>query len=201
MLTLYHSPMSRSGRIIWLLEELAADYQVVQVEIRRRDGSGGHDPKNPHPDGKVPALVHDGALITESSAIILYLTDLLPNSGTKLGPQIGDPERGPYLTWLAYYGDVMEPVYTLAWSGLADNPMLTATFRGVAEVEARLIGTLEKTPYLLGDTFTAADLLVCSPFTFMPDSIPDNKAVKDWLQRCMDRAAYRTAYEKDSTFG
>jgi hypothetical protein len=79
MLTLYHGPVSRSSRIIWLLEELGVtDYRIAITDIPRPDGTGAVDPSNPHPDKKVPALVDDDALVTESSAIVLYLTDKFP---------------------------------------------------------------------------------------------------------------------------
>lgn len=81
MLTLFHSLQSRSSRMIWLLEELGADYELRYVDIPRMDGSGRPAPANPHPDKKVPALAHDGALVTESAAICLYLTDLHPEAG------------------------------------------------------------------------------------------------------------------------
>ena len=71
-------------------------------------------------DKKVPALVHDGVLITESIAIVLYLTDIFRTSG--IGPQIGDPKRGPYLTWLAYYAGVIEPLIVSNFAGVADHP-------------------------------------------------------------------------------
>ncbi len=74
--------------MIWLLEELGADYEIAYVEIPRADGTGAPRSTQPHPDKKVPALVHDGALITESAAIMLYLTDLFPDAG--LGPKVGD---------------------------------------------------------------------------------------------------------------
>ena len=73
MLTLFHSPQSRSTRFLWLLEELGAEYEVEYVTIPRMDGSGAPDPKNPHPEKKVPALLHDGHLVTESVAVALYL--------------------------------------------------------------------------------------------------------------------------------
>ena len=67
MLTFYHAPHSRSGRIMWLLEEIGADYGTRYVDIVYGDGSGRRDPDNVHPDGKVPALVHDGALLTRAA--------------------------------------------------------------------------------------------------------------------------------------
>ena len=91
MLKLFHNPDSRSSRFIWLLEELALDYELIYVEIPRR-GTGSPDPANPHPDKRVPALTHDGHLITESAAIALYLTDAFPKAG--LGPPVGDPING-----------------------------------------------------------------------------------------------------------
>lgn len=96
MLTLFHSLQSRSSRMIWLLEELGADYEIRYVDIPKMDGSGRPAPANPHPDKKVPALAHDGALVTESAAICLYLTDLHPDAG--VGPGVGDPQRGAYLS-------------------------------------------------------------------------------------------------------
>ena len=65
MLTVFHAPRSRSTRIIWLLEETGLPDDLRCVTIRYMDGSGdGRDPANPHPDGKVPALRHDVALVT-----------------------------------------------------------------------------------------------------------------------------------------
>ena len=86
-------PQSRSSRIVWLLEELGADYMLKITDIPRMDGTGAPDPANPHPDKKVPALVDDGVLITESIAIVQYLTDKFPAAG--LGPRPGDQSEGP----------------------------------------------------------------------------------------------------------
>jgi glutathione S-transferase len=88
MITLYHAPRSRSSRIIFLLEELGAPYQLQIVSIRRRDGSGALDASNPHPHGKVPVIRDQDALVFESAAIALYLTDKFPEKG--IGPLPGD---------------------------------------------------------------------------------------------------------------
>ncbi len=85
------------------------------MNIPRMDGSGAADPDNPHPDKKVPALVHDGVLVTESAAIFAYLTDLFPHAG--IAPVVGDEKRGPYLSWLAYYAGVIEPVVSFETAG------------------------------------------------------------------------------------
>lgn len=197
MLTLYHAPQSRSCRIIALLKELDAlgKVDVEIVRIARYDGSGGADPKNPHPEGKVPLLVHDGVEIWESSAIILYLTDLFP--AAKLGPVMGDPLRGAYLSWLAWYAGVVEPVLVLAAAGLT-HPYIDATFRGVHELTNRLAKALEHSPYLMGDRYTAADLLLHSPYAWYAEMTPDVPAVKDWIARCMDRPSARFVTEFDA---
>ena len=197
MLTLYHSPRSRSSRIIRLIDELDIwdQIQIEAVTVPRNDGTGGHDPKNPHPEGKVPLLIHDGVAIWESNAIILYLTDLFPEAG--LGPRPGDPLRGRYLSWLAWYGNVVEPVLVCQVAALS-HPILDLTFRGVPEMSARLVSALETSPYLMGDSFTAADLLLVSPFTWFPDAAPDHPAVKDWITRCEQRASAKKMAEYDA---
>src|SRR5215472_12921980 len=101
MITLFHRPRSRSTRFIFLLEELEAPYQIHLVTTRNRDGTGGADPANPHPHGKVPAISDDGVVVFESPAIALYLTDKFPQK--RLGPLVGEADRGAYLSWLAYY--------------------------------------------------------------------------------------------------
>jgi glutathione S-transferase len=110
MMTLYHAPVSRSSAIATLVDELGIQDKVTVkiVSIPRMDGTGGTDPANPHPEGKVPLLVHDGHMIRERGAIILYLTDMFPAAG--LGPLPGEPMRGEYLSWLSWYQGVMEPV-------------------------------------------------------------------------------------------
>lgn len=186
MLTLYHAPQSRSSRIVTLIDEMgiADKVEIRTTNIVRRDGSGGIDPANPHPEGKVPCLVHDGTVITESAAIILYLTALFPDSG--MAPLPGTPRRGAYLTWLFWYGSGMEPVIFMQLAGVS-HPALHSNYRGPTEVAARLSKALEHGPYLLGDTYSAADLLVHSPFAWMPQTLPDVPAIRDWVARCQAR--------------
>lgn len=196
MLRLYHAPRSRSSRILWLIEELGADCEIVYTNITRQDGSGDEDDNNPHPDKKVPALLHDGHLITESSAIVLYLTDLYPQAD--IGPQESDPKRGEYLTWLFYYSGVIEPVVTFEFAGLGDNPALTRTFRGRSEMERRLLEALKHGPYLLGEKFSGADLLVASLGAVGRNMLPTGKLVDDYLARCNSRPALKASFAKDS---
>lgn len=196
MLTLHHAPQSRSSRIIWLLEELGAEYTIKITNIPRMDGSGASDPGNPHPDKKVPALVDDGVLITESIAIVQYLIDKFPAAG--LGPRIGDAKRGPYLSWLAYYAGVIEPVINIGFAGLADNQALQRTFRDRAALDRHILAALEGSPYVLGDRFTGADILIASMGQWARTMLPEGAVIDAYLERCNTRPALARARAKDA---
>ena len=195
MLTLHHAPRSRSSRIVWLLEELGADYLLKITDIPRMDGSGAPDPANPHPDKKVPALLDDGVLVTESIAIVQYLTDKFPGAG--LGPPVGHPKRGPYLSWLAYYAGVMEPVVSLELAGLADNQMMHRTFRDRAALDRRVVAALGAGPYVLGEQFSGVDILVASMGQFARRLLPAGAVVDAYLERCNGRPAMARAAARD----
>jgi len=194
MLTLYHAPQSRSSRFIWLLEEIGAPYEIAYANIRRRDGSGAPDARNPHPDKKVPALVHDGVLVTESAAICLYLSDAFPEA--KVGPRVGDPLRGPYVTWLAYYAGVLEPIVVARASGAAESDPAQA--RAYAAMTDRLHGALERGPFLLGENFSTADVLIASAFQWARQLMPSGAPFDRYLERIVQRPALQRALQKDA---
>ena len=186
MLTLFHAPQSRSSAIITLIDDMGiADWVNIQtVTIPRQDGSGHRDPANPHPEGKVPVLVHDGHIITERGAIILHLNTLFPDAG--LAPPVGTADWGAFAGWLTWYHAVMEPVLVLQYAGV-DHPLVGMTFRGHAEIAARIRTTLEKGPWLMGEQFSAADLLIHSPYAWFQDATPNDPLIRDWVARCMAR--------------
>ncbi|KUF09926.1 glutathione S-transferase [Pseudoponticoccus marisrubri] len=188
MPTLYHAPFSRSTTLLVLIEEMGLTdrIELCEVAVTRRDGSGGPDPRNPHPEGKVPYLVDGTDALSERGAILTYLTDRFPEAG--MGCPVGDPQRGAFLGWLFYYQGVMEPVLVLDEAG-CDHPVLRATFRDMGAVTARLEAALARGPYLLGARYTAVDLLLSSPFHVMPEAIPDRPAIRDWIRRCAARPA------------
>jgi glutathione S-transferase len=197
MLTLYHSPRSRSSRIVWLLEEVGEPYQIEYVTIRRQDGSGGRDPRNPHPDRKVPALVHDGDLVTESAAICLYLSDAFPRA--RLGPGPADPLRADYLTWLFYYPGVIEPVVIAKAKGTTEAD--PAEKEAYDAMESRLRAALERGPYLLGDAFSTADILLASVFQWGRQLMPQGEPFDAYLRRLSSRPALQRALQKDDPPG
>lgn len=194
MLSLYHSPNSRSSRFIWLLEELGVDHEIVYCDIKRRNGNGAPDAKNPHPEKRVPALTHDGELVTEQAAIALYLTDVFPMAG--LGIPVDAAGRAAYLSWLAFYAGEVDPAYVARslYGGRLD-PM---TERDAQRVVARVSMALAKGPYLLGNRFSAADILVSGPFEWDPNLAPADNAIKEWLARLAERPAAKRAAAKDS---
>ena len=183
MLTLYHAPMSRSNSIVTLIEMMGIRdrVRIVEVTIPRQDGSGGVDPQNPHPEGKVPYLVDGDDHLRERGAIIAYLTDMFPESG--LGRPVGDPQRGAYLSWLFYYQGVVEPVAILNFFKIG-HPALHATFRDYDTMLTRFEEALAKGPFLLGARFSAADLLCASPFIYFGEGMPATPAVGEWVARC-----------------
>jgi glutathione S-transferase len=187
MLTFYHAPESRSSAIMTLIEEIGIadqiDVRIVDI-ARIMTGTGSPDAANPHPEKKAPCLVHDGHVISERGAIIAHLTTLFPST---MAPKPGTPDWGSFLTWTHWYQGVMEPVLILDYCKLT-HPSLTATFRGVDEITARIRAALENGPWLLGDTYTAADLLVHSPYAWFGNT-PDDPLIKDWVMRCMARPA------------
>lgn len=194
MLTLFHAPSSRSTRAVALLKELDAldQVQIDIVSVRRQDGTGQADPHNPHPEGKVPYLVQDGVGIGETIAIFQHLADLLP--ARALNIPHGDPQRGAYLGWFAWYAGVMEPVIILETLQVR-HPALQYTFRGNAEVHARLEAALAHHAFLLGERFTAVDLLLASPYAWFGK--PGVPVIDAWVDRCVARPGARFAAEFD----
>lgn len=195
MLTLYHSPNSRSTSVVQLLHELGATdrVEVKTVTIPRQDGSGARDPANPHPEGKVPYLVGDSDHVRERGAIILYLTDMFPEAG--LAPLPGDPQRGEYLSWLFWYQGVLEPVVILSWAKI-EHPMIHASLRDYDTAIQRMDEVLSRQPYLLGERFSAADLLCAGPFAWFADQLVLTPAIRDWVARCQDRDSVRAVRER-----
>lgn len=197
MLTLYHRPNTRATRFIFLLEELEAPYTLRFVTTRTRDGGGSVDAANPHPHGKVPAISDDGAVVFESPAIALYLTDKYPKN--RIGPQVGEPERGAYLSWLAYYGGVFEPAFLSKFMGW-EIPRGTAGWVPLEEMLPVVIGRLSQAPYLTGERFSAADVLYATSFALFANSpvLPKSPVIEEYVKRVTARPAFARAMAKQS---
>lgn len=198
MITLVHAPRSRSSNTLWLMEETGSPYRVRRVDIRRMDGSGRLDPQNPHPHGKVPALLDGDVTIFEQSAIALYVADRFPQA--KLGPTVGEPGRGLFVTMLAYYSGVVEPAVTSKFLG-QPVPRGSAGWVELAEVTAFLNGALTSRPFIAGDAFTSADILYAGVFGYFVDT-PfmadlERGAINAYITRCHARQARARAIARD----
>lgn len=155
-LIFYHAPNTRSSGVAVLLEELAAPHERRIIDMK------GGEQRQPaflaiKPMGKVPALVHRGALVTEQTAIFIYLADLFPEAG--LTPRVGDPDRGPYLRWLALYGSSFEPAVVDKAMGREPAPRATSPYGCFDDVFRTLTAQLRDYPFIAGTRMTAADIL------------------------------------------
>ncbi|HWJ04938.1 MAG TPA: glutathione S-transferase family protein [Steroidobacteraceae bacterium] len=197
MITLFHHPRSRSTRFIFLLEELEAPYQIRRVTMRRSDGSGALDPDNPHPHGKVPVIADDdGVVVYESAAIALYLTDRFPKN--RLGPTVGEPRRGAYLSWLSYYTGVLEPAFMSRFMKVA-VPRGTAGWVEIEEVMEHVLRQLAAGQYLLGDRFSAVDVLFGTTFALFAQSpmLPQSTVLDEYVKRIVARPAFAKSQALD----
>ena len=194
MLKLYHSPQTRSSRMIWLLEEIGAPYEIEYLDIRA-EGGAPESYRAIHPLKKVPALQHDGETITESAAICLYLSDAFPDAG--LGPRAGEAGRGAYLSWLAYYAGVVEPALMVKAVGATGFAPLSAAWGDPDLMIQRLADTLEAHAFVLGERFTTVDVLIGSTFQWAGRLLPKTEAVEAYKARIMSRPAFVRSLEKD----
>jgi glutathione S-transferase len=197
MITLYHRSKTRSTRFIFLLEELEAPYEIRHVTTRSRDGTGEVDAANPHPNGKVPAITDDdGVVVFESPAIALYLTDKFPKN--RVGPMAGEPDRGAYLSWLSYYTGVFEPALMSKFMNV-DVLRVTAGWVPVEEAIEVLVKTLAKGPYLLGERFSAADVLYGTTFAMFAHNpaVPKSPLIEAYAARVVSRPAFARAASLD----
>lgn len=196
MITLYHSPQTRSGSIVWLLEELEVPYQTKIVDFRRMDGTGSRDASNPHPHSKIPALVDAEDTIFEGSAIALFLTDKY--RANRMGPAVAEPKRGEYLSWLAYRPGVMEPALISRRFDIK-HVYGAMGWAPADEVEEVLNKHLSSRQYFLGDSFSAVDILLGGGlhFMMMAKMVKDTPVLKAYAARVTDRPAYRKMMQID----
>ncbi|MBN8978076.1 MAG: glutathione S-transferase family protein [Xanthobacteraceae bacterium] len=192
MLKLYWSPRSRSFTTLWLLEETGQPYERVLTDI----STGAQ--KSPeflavNPMGKVPALKDGDVAIAESAAICTYVADRYPDA--KLAPPLGDAKRGKYLQWLFFAPSCIEPAILQAYTKLEIPPM-SAAWGSTAQVFDVLEQALDKGPWLLGDTFSAADIAIGSGMNFairLFKMVPSRPAFDRYLDLCAARPAFQRA--------
>jgi glutathione S-transferase len=194
-LVLYFNPMSRSRIARWMLEELGEPYEVRLLSYGPDMQSDGYLALNPM--GKVPTLVHRGAVVTESAAICAYLADAFPQCG--LAPAPGTPEAANYYRWMFFAAGPLESAVTDRMLGVTVPPEREGTV-GYGSYD-RMVGALERAvgaaPHIAGDRFTAADVYVGSQvgWGLMFGTLPDRPAFRDYWARIKDRPALQRANE------
>jgi glutathione S-transferase len=154
-----------------------------------------------NPLGKVPAIRHRGALVTEQVAIFIYLADLFPQAG--LAPALNDPHRGPYLRWLAYYAACYEPALVDKAMKREPGPQAMSPYGcSFDTVIGTVLAELKDKPYLLGDKVSAADILWGSALRWgkLFGMLPDTDVLNAYIDRIADRPAVKKAAEIDAGF-
>lgn len=196
-ITLFHAPNTRSSVAVLLLEELGAPYDLNILNIK---AGMQREPAYlaVNPMGKVPAIKHGDALITEQVAIYIYLADLFPEAG--LAPPLGDPERGPYLRWLVFYGSCFEPAVVDRAMKREPGQPSTLPYGDFDTMFATLVKQLENGPYLLGTRFSAADLLwgAVLNWTTQWKLIPELPVTTAYMERHNARPAVARVTAKDA---
>jgi glutathione S-transferase len=195
--TLYHSPNTRSTGALILLEELGAPYDLRVLNMKAGEQrQPGYLAVNPM--GKVPALKHGAALVTEQVAVYLYLADLFPETG--LAPAIGDPLRGPYLRWMVFYAASFEPAVVDRFRKVDPGPQAMLPYGDFDTMLATVLAQLAGGPYLLGERFSAADVLwgTALGWTTMFDIVPKRPAIMDYVGRIGSRPAALRVRGKDA---
>jgi glutathione S-transferase len=198
-LVLYHAAPSRSSIVHWMLEELGQPYELQMVSFKRGEN------RQPaylavNPMGKVPALKHGDTVITEAAAICAYLADEFPQAGLNI--PVGDPRRGTYLKWLFFGPSCVEPAIAERAFPRKEAPARSALgfgdFDTVVDVLAKAAAAAS--PYLLGNKFTAADVIIGSGLRWgsMFKLLPDRAEFKPYLATLAERPALRRATEKDA---
>jgi glutathione S-transferase len=196
--TLYHAAPSRSSIAHWMLEEIGQPYELHVLSLK--DG----DNRKPaylaiNPMGKVPALKHGDTVITEAAAICCYLADAFPQAG--LAVPIGDARRGPYLKWLFFGPSCIEPAVTDKAFKRAEAPPRGALGYGEYDtVMDVLADAVRAGPYLLGQQFTAADVVIGSGLRWGMafKLIPERPEFTAYVGRLATRPALKRAQAKDA---
>ena len=198
-ITLYFAPGTRATRIAFLLEELGVPWEKVTLDLAQREHKAA-DYLALNPNGVVPTLKDGDTVLFESVAIALHLADRFAEKG--LAPPPDSPLRGRYLSWMVWSMTTLEPpigdVYLermkpAEQQSAAAVDAALARFRSSAQVlEGELTG-----PYLLGDSLSAADVMVGCVLAFagMLGMLDGHPSLRDYVARITARPAYRRAMQ------
>lgn len=195
-LTFYTNPMSRGQIARWALHEAGAEYdqKIIAYDTEMK----ADDYLAINPMGKVPAIVHDGKVITECAAICAYLADAFPEAG--LAPT--EAERADYYRWLFFTAGPVEQAITDRNFGFEPTPEQErmAGYGSYDRVMDVLDKALSDRKYICGDRFTMADVYVGSQVDWglQFGTVPETDGFKAYAERLRDRENYRNAKAVDA---
>lgn len=203
MLTVYGCGNTRSSRVLWALEEVGAEYEYVAVDLR---AGAGWKPEYLalNPGGKVPTLVDGEMILTESAAICTYIGDRYPAS--RLTPPVGSPERAYYDQWCYFVlSELEQPLWTMAKHIFAlperrRIPAILDTARWEFAVAAKVLATgLGRREFIVGDHFTAADILIAHTLTWaLAFKLPlEHDRLATYAERLLARPAWGRVQERE----
>jgi glutathione S-transferase len=197
---LYYAPRTRAIRPRWLLEELSVPYELVRLDLSKREHKTAEYLKI-HPHGAVPALVDGDLTLIESAAICMYLADKYPDKG--LAPALGTPERGTYYQWVLYSMATVDPVITAFFMNKIFYPeekrspvAVEEAQKDFIEIARALSPAIAGKEFLVGDRFSVADLLMGSLLGWSAAiglSLSEFPDLKQYSKNLGARPAYRRA--------
>lgn len=196
-LTLFHTPYSRSSGVLVLLQELNAEYELKIINQKAQEQLTP-EYRAVNPMGKVPAILHNGALVTEQVAIFLYLADLYSASG--LAPALDNPLRGPYLRWMVFYGSCFEPAIVDRAMKRDPAPRATSPYADYETTMDAIATQLQSGPYFLGEQFTALDILWGRALTWITqfNLVEKTPLIGQYIDRTNARPSVQWAEKKDA---
>lgn len=196
-LVFFHNPHSRAAMTRALLEELGAEYELCVIDFRRNEQLS-EDYRAINPMGKVPAIRHDGVVVTETIAIYIYLADLYREAG--LAPSLDDPRRGAYLRWLVFYAACFEPAIADRAMKRDPGPRVQSPYGDFDSVLNTITAALTPGPWLLGERFSAADVLWGNALRWVTSfgMVEATPSIKQYVERVMARPAQQHALQADA---
>jgi len=198
-ITLFYAPHSRATGALALMEELGVPYDLEVLNFKAKQ-QRGDEYLAVNPMGKVPAVLYKGVLVTEQPAVYLFLADLYSDKG--LAPAISDPLRGAYLRWMVFYGSSFEPaVIDRSMKNKPADPS-TCPWGDFDTMLNTLDQQLSKGPWMLGERFTALDVLwgMALGWTTGFKLVPETPAIKAYVDRANARPSITKARARDAEY-
>ncbi len=194
---LFHNPHSRACLTRALLEELGLPYELCTLDFRNNEQHSA-EYLAINPMGKVPAIRHRGAVVTETVAIHIYLADLARNP--ELAPGLDDADRGPWLRWLVFYAACFEPALSDRSAKREPAPRMQSPYADFDTVMSVLNAQLAKGPYLLGERFSSVDVLWGNALQWVTGFglIESTPLIAAYIERITSRPAQQRAEQADA---